>query len=710
MRSFSDLLRSTLARRRQSAKLRLVRKALAGARLTVEGLEDRRVLSAFFVEPLSFPVDGAHFHTLQDALGVAKTGDLVQIEPGANTASAGSTIGALTAPSTLVSVTAPGAQSIKVSNFIGAGEAIQIGSGGASQETDLIQSVVPASGGQFTLNLAQPLTNAHVLNERVDTLGELGIGAGITLQGDTVGAPVPLISPLLVWTGTTGASFNSLTFESSVTLLAGSSTSTFTASVFGAVTENGSAAGNGGHNAFQQDTFTGPVSLTGNPSGTATADQILNSAFSGGLLALASDDSAVVQGNTFNDVGNVSALTIVGSQNVVISSNAITIVNGGGALTGPVGLTVGSNTSGALSVSVVSNTFNTNGTGTGILVATPATQGGNIRALIQGNDFHFDLIGIADRGDGTASANSAGIIDAGVGVLGGLGGNNFRQFQPADAAAGNRFAIYVFNTQGANGSINAGNNLFGSFSLLAPGPSLVVKDAGDNAAAGASLPPGTGTIIVGTASAQLSADQQFVQAVFNDFLGRSGALDELNGWVAVLPTIGNTGAANSIIRSPEALTRLVDGFYQKYLGRTADPAGAQAWVTNIENGMTEEQVISGFLGAPEYLDHLQSTGNSPDAAYVQSLYNVLLGRVGANSEVASWVEGLNRGMSRGQVALAFTESAEYRTISVQQYYFALLHRQAPPTADEVSAWVTSQVDLLRIQADFAGSAEFYTNG
>src|SRR5439155_7927102 len=111
---------------------------------------------------------------------------------------------------------------------------------------------------------------------------------------------------------------------------------------------------------------------------------------------------------------------------------------------------------------VISNPFNTGGSGTGMLVVTPPTQGGNIRALVQGNDFHFNLIGIADHGDGTSGANSAGVIDAGVGVLGSLGGNNFREFQPADATAGNRFAIYIFNTQGANGTISAQNNLFGS--------------------------------------------------------------------------------------------------------------------------------------------------------------------------------------------------------------------------------------------------------
>src|SRR5207245_4711135 len=92
-------------------------------------------------------------------------------------------------------------------------------------------------------------------------------------------------------------------------------------------------------------------------------------------------------------------------------------------------------------------------------------------------------------------------------------------------------------------------------------PSQVVKDAADNAAVGAPLPAGTGTITVGTASQQLTANQQFVQSVFNDFLGRSGTTDELNGWVALLQSVGPAGVGNAIIRSPEALARLAHSCY-----------------------------------------------------------------------------------------------------------------------------------------------------
>src|SRR5262249_37654404 len=145
----------------------------------------------------------------------------------------------------------------------------------------------------------------------------------------------------------------------------------------------------------------------------------------------------------------------------------------------------------------------------------------------------------------------------------------FRGFQAADAASGTRFAIYLHNTLGTNGTIAAQNNLFSETN-----PATVVKDATSNTDAGSPpLPVGTGTAHVGSPPQQLTADEQFVQALYNDFLGRNGAVAELDGWVVQIPTIGTAGVANDIIRSQEGLTRLVDSFYVKYLNRQADSPG-----------------------------------------------------------------------------------------------------------------------------------------
>src|SRR5437867_1457057 len=58
-------------------------------RLSVETLEDRTLLSIFYVEPLGYPINSTHLHTLQDALGAATDGDTIIIEPSATISSIG---------------------------------------------------------------------------------------------------------------------------------------------------------------------------------------------------------------------------------------------------------------------------------------------------------------------------------------------------------------------------------------------------------------------------------------------------------------------------------------------------------------------------------------------------------------------------------------------------------------------------------------------
>jgi len=217
-------------------------------------------------------------------------------------------------------------------------------------------------------------------------------------------------------------------------------------------------------------------------------------------------------------------------------------------------------------------------------------------------------------------------------------------------------------------------------------------------------PPSVGTT-------QLTADQHFVQSLYNDFLKRSGSLAELNYWVGQLPALGQTGVANSIIRSDEAYRRLVDTLYLHYLNRPADAAGETSWANVLEHGSTEEQVIAGFLGSSEYFGRATALNSSlsPDASFVQSLYQQLLGRSGSAQEIAGWVNQVPA-LSRNGLALAILNSQEARTDEVFGFYMHLLNRTSPPSAAELSGWASSPLDILSIEVQFAGSQEFFANG
>ena len=77
-----------------------------------------------------------------------------------------------------------------------------------------------------------------------------------------------------------------------------------------------------------------------------------------------------------------------------------------------------------------------------------------------------------------------------------------------------------------------------------------------------------------------------------------------------------------------------------------------------------------------------SASPNPDAntAYVQSLYKAVLGRTGADAEVATWLAAMGDGMTRNDVALGFVNSPEHRQDQVLAYYEEFLHRAPDPTS------------------------------
>ncbi len=222
-----------------------------------------------------------------------------------------------------------------------------------------------------------------------------------------------------------------------------------------------------------------------------------------------------------------------------------------------------------------------------------------------------------------------------------------------------------------------------------------------------------------------AADERFVNALYVDFLGRSGVLPELAAWVSALPEIGRSGVVNDIMRSTEALARQVNAYYLRFLGRAAVGDEEMGWVNALQSrALTAEQVIADVLASAEFAGRaaMQFSGDPPDTSFVKALYSLLLNRP-ADASLAGWVNAVPS-LGRAGVANAFESSAEYRGGAVRTFYgdptltpfpyqpflVNLLHRSAPPSASEVSAWVSSGLDLLSIQQDFASSEEFYLNG
>jgi V8-like Glu-specific endopeptidase len=171
------------------------------------------------------------------------------------------------------------------------------------------------------------------------------------------------------------------------------------------------------------------------------------------------------------------------------------------------------------------------------------------------------------------------------------------------------------------------------------------------------------------------------------------------------PQPGNLAwAAAAFAHSTEHYTQFVTQAYQQYLGRAPDAAGLAGWVQAMQNGLTDEQLEAGFIGSTEYINN----HGGPGAGWVRGMYQDLLGRTPAQSEVDGWVNALNHGVSPQQVAYGFAASTERETIRVKDDYQTYLGREASQA--EIRGWVyafehgASNEDVV---AGFVGSAEYY---
>jgi hypothetical protein len=172
----------------------------------------------------------------------------------------------------------------------------------------------------------------------------------------------------------------------------------------------------------------------------------------------------------------------------------------------------------------------------------------------------------------------------------------------------------------------------------------------------------------------------FVDTLYADLLGRHAEQAGLNSWLGVLQTRGQAAVVQGILGSPEYRGLEVTNYYQTFLGRTPSAAEVAGWVSVFQAGATEQQVIVDFVTSPEF----QALHPSNDS-FVTALYQDVLGHAPSPDAQAAWVNQLNMGESRAQVALTILNSSEDQGDVVSAYYDAFLHRI--PSSMEVAGWL-----------------------
>lgn len=178
------------------------------------------------------------------------------------------------------------------------------------------------------------------------------------------------------------------------------------------------------------------------------------------------------------------------------------------------------------------------------------------------------------------------------------------------------------------------------------------------------------------------------------------------------------------ITSDPSVSAQVYRLYQATLDREPDTGGHLGWYTRLtENDLTLSDAAAGFVGSVEFQ---KIYGALDDSAFVNLLYQNVLGRDADAGGLAGWQNALTSGTTRANVVLGFSESAEFINSTredstnfmqdntdtiwaddVYRLYQATLDRA--PDLGGFEAWTDrlgSGTEFLSVVTGFVGSPEF----
>jgi len=279
------------------------------------------------------------------------------------------------------------------------------------------------------------------------------------------------------------------------------------------------------------------------------------------------------------------------------------------------------------------------------------------------------------------------------------GGSAITGYRVTPRIGGSAQPVRVFNSAATAQSITGlANGTTYTFVVRA------VNAAGTGAASAASA----SIVTVPTSSSPFANANALVTRIFTDLIGRAPTAAERNGYVARLEagSLTRGGFVAELRSSSDHLTNVdpVTRLYRAYLLRIPDRSGLTFWIRQHRvNGKSLNAISSSFAASNEFKTKYGSLGNR---AFVELIYQNVLGRPGEASGVDFWTSRLDRRVNtRGQVMTGFSESGEYKTkqaseVDVSVIYILLLGRA--PTTAEFDALVDALDDEVKTRASIAG--------
>lgn len=183
-----------------------------------------------------------------------------------------------------------------------------------------------------------------------------------------------------------------------------------------------------------------------------------------------------------------------------------------------------------------------------------------------------------------------------------------------------------------------------------------------------------------------------VNEIFTWLTGKAPTTAERTSWLAQLDAgTALPGDLVAALRAGTDATKNVDPtvrLYSAYLVRIPDKGGLDFWLNRRRNGWTLSRISNNFAKSSEFTGRYGTLSNR---AFVEQIYQNVLGRPGEASGITYWTGQLDRKRKdRGQVMINFSESNEYKVAQVDRTHAAVLYlhlRGKTPTTPERDAIV-----------------------
>lgn len=185
---------------------------------------------------------------------------------------------------------------------------------------------------------------------------------------------------------------------------------------------------------------------------------------------------------------------------------------------------------------------------------------------------------------------------------------------------------------------------------------------------------------------------------------------------------GASSQSTMLALNPDLASKIYR-LYDATLDRVPDAQGYLSWVEALESGTSLQSVASGFTESREFK---ATYGELDNSSFIDLLYLNVLGRKADEAGLNGWVSKLSDGVARTEVVVGFSESLEYKRNTASEASQFASNRSEVAWADDVFrlyqatfsrdpdssgfvAWATrlaEGVDIAQVARGFTDSAEF----